>query len=101
MTLVIDIDDTLLLYPERDYTLPLKGYADAYANDEEIDLLNYYKSKGHTIILHTGRNWDKYEFTKHQLERFGIQYDELVMGKPQGIYVDIDSIKSLKDLEND
>ena len=55
-------------------------------------------SGGDIIILYTGRNCDCYELTKNQLMRAGVEFDELVMGKPQGVYIDKDSVKSIKDL---
>lgn len=91
MNFVVDIDNTLLLYPDGD------NYNDAVPNIDEIKILNSLYVKGHIIIIHTGRNWDKYEFTKKQLKDFGIKYHELVMGKPQGIYIDTDSYQSLRE----
>lgn len=97
-TFVIDIDDTLLLYPKnRPYSEIWKRYVDAVADHEEIDLTNELYRKGHVIILHTGRNWDKYDITVKQLAEFNINYHQLVMGKPQGIYIDKDSRKTLKE----
>jgi hypothetical protein len=97
MTYVIDIDDTLLIYPKHAVFADNK-YNCALPNKDEIKRCNELFDSN-TIILHTGRNWDKYEFTKKQMERFGIKYHELVMGKPQGIYIDKDSYKSLKDVK--
>jgi hypothetical protein len=101
MNLIIDIDDTLLLYPNKTFENIIDKYNAAYPDHEEIRLLNERYNKGDLIILHTGRNWDKYHFTKKQLEKFGIKHHELVMGKPQGIYVDRDSYKSIKDIFDD
>jgi hydroxymethylpyrimidine pyrophosphatase-like HAD family hydrolase len=102
MTFVIDIDDTLLLYPEnKEYADIWRRYKDAIANHTEIERVNYLYENGHKIILHTGRNWDKYEITKNQLAEFNINHHELVMGKPQGVYIDKDSYKTVKDCMND
>lgn len=95
MTFVIDIDDTLLLY-DNDYT-GLTRYKSAKPNIKEIKLVNEKYKKGNKIIIHTGRNWDKYDFTKKQLKEFKIKYHELIMGKPQGIYIDKDSYKSIEE----
>jgi hypothetical protein len=97
MKFVIDIDDHLIKYPEKDFENIMEKYKSGLPAISEIEILNQLFCQGHMIILHTGRNWDKYQFTKEQLASFDIQYDELVMGKPQGIYVDIDSCKSLKE----
>lgn len=98
MTLIVDIDDTLLLYDDHGIG-SIEKYKTGKPNYEEIKRLNDHFYAGNTIILHTGRGWDKYDFTKEQLSKFGIKYHELVMGKPQGIYVDKDAIKSLKELK--
>lgn len=97
MTLIVDIDDTLILYEDNSLKC-LEKYKTGKPNVEEIELLNFFHDAGYNIILHTGRNWDKYNFTKKQMKKFGVKYHELVMGKPQGIYIDRDSIQSLKDL---
>ena len=96
-TFVIDIDDTLLLYPKKEYKNIEDRYIDAIPDWKEIQLLNDLYSHGYIIILQTGRNWDKYEKTKLQLDEIGIKYNELIMGKPQGIYIDKDSFKTLKE----
>jgi hydroxymethylpyrimidine pyrophosphatase-like HAD family hydrolase len=101
MNFVIDIDDTLLIYPNRKFVDIYEKYSSAFPNNEAIKKVNELYNKGHVIILHTGRNWDKYQFTKKQLHIFGVKHHELVMGKPQGYYIDKDSYKSLKDFEND
>lgn len=89
MTLTVDIDDTLLI-AEKD-RCGICGsviYKNVKPIQNEIDLLNQLYDAGNIIILFTGRNWDKYEVTKNQLQEFGIKHHELVMGKPQGIYID-------------
>jgi hydroxymethylpyrimidine pyrophosphatase-like HAD family hydrolase len=99
MTFVIDIDGTLLISRSVDCD---ECYHTNYFIDKvdkkEIALVNKAAKKGHTIILYTGRGWDQYEITKEQLKKAKIKYHELVMGKPQGIYVDKDAITSLKDV---
>lgn len=90
---VVDLDDTLLFKKSNDYSQMVP-------NKPEIKRLNKLKKEGNRVIIHTGRNWDKYEITLQQLQKYGILYDELVMGKPQGIYIDADSCKSLEDWEN-
>ena len=94
MVFVIDLDDTLLLY-EID-----RVYSDAKPNIKEIEISNKLYDEGNIIIIHTGRNWDKYVMTKNQLKKFGINHHELVMGKPQGVYIDVDSKKTLGEATN-
>ena len=79
----------------------MEKYLDGKPNIDEIKLVNKYYNIGHRIILWTGRNWDKYEITKAQLEACKIKHHELIMGKPQGVYVDVDSLKSLKEFKID
>jgi hydroxymethylpyrimidine pyrophosphatase-like HAD family hydrolase len=101
LTFVIDIDDTLLLYPRKHFIEVFDKYKSAEPNFEMIKTVNQLFKAGHIIILHTGRNWDKYTMTKQQLLDFDISYHELVMGKPQGIYIDKDSYKSIKEYFED
>jgi hypothetical protein len=86
---MVDIDDTLLI-AEKDRCQACGSvvYKNVKPIQNEIDLLNQLYDAGNIIILFTGRNWNKYEITKKQLQEFGIKHHELVMGKPQGIYID-------------
>lgn len=99
-TYVVDIDDTLLK-SEKKVCKHCNSviYFNHKPITEEIKFLNRLRRKGNIIILHTGRNWNQYQLTVRQLKECGILYHELVMGKPQGIYVDADAIKSLKEIE--
>jgi uncharacterized HAD superfamily protein len=102
MTFVVDIDDTLLIPKKRqcEYCKRIVYY-DSKPIKSEIEMLNSMYDAGHIIILHTGRNWDCYEITKSQLKEHNIKHHELVMGKPQGIYVDrTQSIDSLEEYKN-
>jgi hypothetical protein len=49
-------------------------------------------------VLHTGRHWNNYDDTIRQLRNLSIPFDELIMGKPLGIYIDADSKRSLHEL---
>lgn len=101
-TFVIDIDDTLLFSDRiKCENCGRYIYCETIKDQEEIDRVNYLFEAGHTIILWTGRNWDCYQQTKIQLENFGIKYHELIMGKPQGIYIDKDAKTSLKEFCNE
>jgi len=102
MNYVIDIDDTLVLYPDSGEPYNERGgkerYPFAMPNIKEIEMCNYLYETDNRIILHTGRNWDQYDLTVEQLKEMNIKYHELVMGKPQGVYVDRDSLQSLEEL---
>lgn len=95
MTFVLDIDGTII-----DCDQGKDKYIHSYPLIDEINKLNKLYEDGNTIILHTGRNWANYQATKDQLEIFGVCYNELVMSKPQGIYIDPNSYKSIKDYCN-
>ena len=102
MNFIIDIDDTLLNYHEnKEYDEIWKRYKDAKPDYSQIEIVNELYKNGHKIILHTGRNWDKYEITKNQMAEFNINHHELVMGKPQGVYIDKDSYKNIEECLND
>lgn len=89
MNFCYDIDGTLLVteYKDGSYTVIEK-------NEKRIQELLALKSKGHTIILHTGRHWNHIKITKQQLDEASIKYDSLVMGKPVAdVYIDDRSIR--------
>lgn len=99
MRFVVDIDDTLIV--SLKITCEKCGrvtYKTDSVNLKEIQMVNAAYDAGHTIILWTGRNWDSYYATKIQLEETDIKYHELVMGKPQGVYVDKDAIRSISEV---
>lgn len=99
--LIVDIDDTLLFTAYKDCEkCNSRRYGKAIPIQEEIDMVNKYYDMGRTIILWTGRNWDKYELTLLQLKEIGVKYHQLIMGKPQGEYIDrTHNYKSLKEYE--
>jgi len=102
MTFVVDVDDTLLVSEKTTCKHCYRvEYKNARPNKTEINYLNELFKLGHKIILWTGRNWDCYDLTKRQLESNHIKYHELVMGKPQGIYIDADAETSLEEVYND
>jgi hydroxymethylpyrimidine pyrophosphatase-like HAD family hydrolase len=96
MTYVFDIDDTLIY---SDYDIASNKYVVKGYDDEEIELLNKKYDEGHTVILYTGRSWGQYDITIKQLKKAGVKYNQLVMGKPVGIYIDKDSYRSIKDFK--
>jgi len=104
--LLVDIDDTIFLYDHLDPTISYKDrilekYKQAKPDVKEIKELNRLKKEeNYKILIFTGRNWDKYDFTKKQLDVFGVNYDAIIMGKPQGMYLDKTlSIKTLSELK--
>ena len=88
--LVIDIDGTVC--PQAK---PGEGYDNLEPYPEAVEAINKLYGEGYRIVFHTARfmNWHKgnatniyreggYDFTKKQLERWGIKFHELHMGKP-------------------
>jgi hypothetical protein len=103
MNILVDIDDTLLLYPDSHLPPWERGgkerYENAVPNTEEIKRINrLYKLN--RITIYTGRGWEQYDITVAQLKKFGIKFDQLIMGKPQGIYIDADNFKTAKEVED-
>lgn len=96
MRICFDLDNTLVTYPETpgDYSTvkPIK---------KMIDLLHFFKQQGHEIIIYTARRMETHKsnvgkvikdiaiVTLSTLEKFGIEYDEIIFGKPiADIYID-------------
>ena len=72
-------------------------YDSAFPNIGIINLLTLIKNNGIKVVLHTargsktGKNWE--EFTKKQLAKYDIPFDELKFGKPgSDFYIDDKSI---------
>lgn len=83
-TFVVDIDGVIaFLSPKNDYSL-------AEGNPEFIKKVNELYDAGHTIVLFTARGSktgiDWHETTRSQMERWGVKYHELKMGKPFADY---------------
>lgn len=79
MRYAFDIDNTLVSTNGSDYenSKPIQ---------HRIDSVNRLHAEGHTIILFTARGSasgkDYSEFTKAQMERFGVKFHVLITGKP-------------------
>ena len=93
-TFVFDIDGTICTTDGLSYekSEPIK---------DRIDKVNELHSSGNTIIMCTARGMGRndndpvkahdqfYDFTKKQLDSWGVKYDLLILGKPAGdIYID-------------
>ena len=81
----------------------LKGtdYENSKPIKERIEIINALKDEGNTIIFFTARGFvskkDFLELTKSQLNKWGLKYDKLYMGKPDADYY-IDD-KAVKDVD--
>lgn len=86
-TFVMDIDGVLAnISPNNDYSL-------ATPRQHNIAKLNKLYDAGHKIILFTARGYvtgiDWYQETEQQMQRWGVKYHELHLGKPAAdVYVD-------------
>lgn len=88
MRVCFDLDGVLCSQVEEDYS-------EALPNEEAIEALNRLYEQGHTIVIHTARFMGRcqsnpievyklgYDFTLRQLERWGVKFHELHMGKPR------------------
>lgn len=102
-----DLDATLVTPPT------VRGdYSTCKPIQRTIDLCNYLKRMNHYIIIHTARRMlthsgnvgavirDVGKVTIHTLERFNIQYDELLFGKPYAdVYIDDKAVNANDDLQ--
>ena len=87
MIYVFDLDGTLFDTPlENDYTK-------AEPIEDMIVLVNMLYEQGHIIKIFTARGSssgiDHRKLTEQQLKKFGVNYHELIMGKPSAhVFVD-------------
>lgn len=97
-TFCIDVDGTICSIKE-----PEESYSDVTVKQDIVDIINKLYYNDCHIILFTARGMRTYDgdielINKHVrpvleawLEKHGVKYDELIMGKPWGqnvIYVD-------------
>lgn len=85
-TIYVDIDETICFY---DGHIPLDGkknYSDAIPNFDNIDKINKLFDEGNIIIYWTARGSrskiDWHDFTKKQLDSWGVKYTHLRCDKP-------------------
>jgi len=82
---------------------PGNDYSKAMPIEDNIKLINKLFDSGNTIILHTARgfvtgiNWES--VTKQQLEKWGVLYHQLYLGKPAADYYIDDRMISIEDLK--
>ena len=98
-TYVFDIDGTIC-------TSTASDYENAQPLQKRIEKVNKIYHDGHTVIFQTARGMGRsanspayantafYEFTKNQLDSWGVNYHALFLGKPAGdFYIDDKGIK--------
>ena len=104
-----DLDNTLVSYPKIK-----NDYISVEPIQRNIDFCNFLKENGHTIIIYTARRMrthngnidavisDIGKITIESLNKFNIQYDEIIFGKPYAhFYIDDLAVKSYEDLEKE
>lgn len=87
MIYCIDIDGTICNLTET------QEYSKAEPFPEMVKKINRLYGEGHTIKIFTARGMGSGKnfklLTEHQLNKWGIDYHELIMGKPAAdVYVD-------------
>ena len=100
MKYVFDIDGTICDKNKND------DYDKSYPFLERIRKINKLYDEGNEIVFFTARGMGRhnnntrlaiqqfYSLTENQLEKWGVKYHELILGKPSGdIYVDDKGIK--------
>ena len=86
-----DLDGTLCHTPEVD---GIRRYEQAEPIPARIAHVNELADAGHTIVVDTSRGWstgkDWYQFTRDQLDEWGLKYHLLMVGRKPGaaVYVD-------------
>lgn len=108
--LVVDIDGTLCPIKKKN-----ESYKDLKPCSQMVEKLKDWRAKGFKIVLFTARNMRTFngqigEINKHTapvlldwLDRHGIEYDEIIFGKPwpgpKGFYIDDRTVRPSEFLE--
>jgi NDP-sugar pyrophosphorylase family protein len=95
-TLFIDVDGTILKHQH--------AITDVYKNETEIlpgviEKINAWDSQGHRIIFTTARKESTREITEAQLRKFGLAWDQLIMGLSNGTRILINDKLYKSDLD--
>lgn len=96
LRICLDLDNTLVTSPVKE-----GDYSTVQPIPKMIDLVQKWKAKGHTILIHTARRMQTHKhnvgaaiadcakITLQTLDKYQIPYDELLFGKPiADVYVD-------------
>ena len=114
--IAFDLDDVLCSRTSNEGDVD--KYKSCEPNKEMIMILNKCYEKGHKIIIYTARGMtvfkgnvndiyaNLYEITKNQLDQWGVNYHQLIMGKVHfDLFIDdkaVNSnlIKNISDIDN-
>lgn len=96
MRIVIDLDGTICTIKQ-----PGQSYADVEPIPGAVEKIRQLRAQGHYIIVQTARNMQTRngnigQVMKHVgkvtldwMEKYGVEYDEIYFGKPNGhVYID-------------
>lgn len=89
-TIFVDIDGTLFKHKGNLSNILLE---ESEILPGVIEKLNKWNADGHKIILTTGRTESMRNRTEEQLQKYGIFYDQLIMGLTRGERVIINDLK--------
>jgi histidinol phosphatase-like enzyme len=91
--IAVDLDDTLCFRPEGIENLGVNKYHQCEPLVDNIEIINKLYDSGNTIIIYTARGMYTFNFniakiyselyppTLEQLEKWGVKFHQLVMGK--------------------
>lgn len=83
MQIIIDMDGTICT-EERQFSRCL-----ATPKTGAVEAINSLYDAGHIIIIYSARTWAEYEMTVDWLQRYGVKFHQLFMGKPVGdVWID-------------
>lgn len=107
--IAVDLDDTLCFRPQEIEHSGKNKYSNCEPIPDNIDLINKLYDNGHEIFIYTARgmftyNMDVakvyanlYQHTVDQLNKWGVKYNRLVMGKQPFDYLLDDKALSLRE----
>lgn len=96
-TIVMDLDDTIC-FPNHESKDAMEKYGYAKPNHDVIESLKLAQEKDFRIVIHTARRMlthdgdinkiidDVGHITENWLRKFDVPYDEIIWGKPYGVY---------------
>lgn len=111
--IAFDLDEVICFRPSGyDHLGPLK-YDYCQPNLDVVDLLNEFYDDGHKIVIYTARGMEYfkgdvsqiyselYQKTYKQLEKWGVKFHQLVMGKIQYDVLVDDKVLNSSDLRKE
>lgn len=101
MRICVDLDGVICQLRRPD-----QSYSDVEPVPGAVDALRYWRSEGHTVIIHTARHMKttggnvglvlarQGAVTLDWLDRHGVEFDEIHFGKPHAdVYIDDNAVR--------